>query len=168
MDLFIIIAAVLGVGGIVSASIYNLVNSATSNTSVVVVGASLRAGPTSGDSPTAIAVSIKNNGGGPIYCTPATCVVTFTGTNVGAAAPACTGACTISSGGPGSWTLGGANGPLTFQAGLPTLAPGAEVSFALNGAFTAGTGAAFWSPGASVTINVLFGSATAQVTVISQ
>ena len=44
MDLFIIVAAVLGVGGVVSASIYNLVTSATTDTSVAVVEVSLRAG----------------------------------------------------------------------------------------------------------------------------
>jgi hypothetical protein len=168
MDLFIIIAAVLGVGGVVSASIYNLVNSATATASIVVVGASLRAGATSTASPTAISFSVKNNGGSSISCTPSTCQVVFAGTGVGTTAPACTAPCTITSGGPETWTLGGANAPLTFQAGSAAFSPGAQTSFVLNGALSSLTAGSFWASGASVTINVLFGSASAQVTVVSQ
>jgi len=167
MDLFIIIAAVLGVGGVVSASVYNLVNSASSNASIAVVGASLKAGASSSASPTAISISVKNNGGTPISCSGTTCQVVFAGTNAGSAAPTCTSPCSITSGGPETWTLGGASGPLSFQAGSATLAPGQEASFVLNGALTT-TAASFWTAGSSVTINVLFGPASAQVTVISQ
>lgn len=167
MDLFIIVAAVLGVGGVVSASVYNLVNSASSNSSVTVVGASLRAGATASASPMAISVSVKNNGGSPITCTSSSCQVVFAGTNAGSAVPSCASPCTIASGGPETWTLGGANGPLSFVTGTATLGPGQEASFVLNGALTT-TAATFWTPGSSVTINVLFGSASAQVTVISE
>ena len=166
MDLFIIIAAVLGVGGVVTASVYNLVNSASSNSSISVVGASLRAGAAVTSPPTAISVSIKNNGGSPIDCSTS-CEVVFAGTSAGTGAPACNSPCTITSGGPETWTLGGGSGPLTFVAGSATLAPGQETSFVLNGALTASS-ASFWTTGSQVTINVLFGSASAQVTVISQ
>ena len=161
MDLFIIIAAVLGVGGVVSASVYNLVNSATANTSISIVGVTLKAGPTS---PTALSVSVKNNGGSPITCSGSACRVVIAGTSV--TTPSCTGSCLIS-GGSLTWALNSTTGPLTFTAtGTSALAPGAETSFALNGPIT-GTGT-FWSAGQSVTLNVLFGSASAQVTVISQ
>jgi hypothetical protein len=160
MDLFIIIAAVLGVGGVVSASVYNLVNSATSNSSIAVVGVSLRAGATS---PTAISVSVKNDGGSPITCTGQACQVVVAGTSV--AAPSCTGSCLVS-GGPLSWVVSGTTGPLTFYAtGSGALAPGEETSFVVNGPLPSGT---YWSAGQSVTLNVLFGSASAQVTVVSQ
>jgi len=175
MDLFIIVAAVLGVGGIVSASVYNLVNSATTNASVSVVGASARAGSSSAYSPTAISVSIKNNGGSPISCGPSTCQVIFTGTNTGATtAPSCQSPCSITSGGAATWSVGGPNGtraansPLTFQTNTFTLAPGAQTSFLLNGPLTTGSSPSFWASGTPVTVNVLFGSAAVQVDVTSQ
>ncbi len=160
MDLFIIIAAVLGVGGVVSASVYNLVNSATANTSITVVGASLRAGS---PAPAAITVSVKNNGGSPITCTAQSCQVVIAGTSV--TTPSCSGSC-IAYGGTLSWAVSTTTGPLTFYAtGASPLAPGAETSFVVNGPLPSGT---YWSAGQPVTINVLFGSASAQVTVISQ
>lgn len=176
MDLFIIIAAVLGVGGVVSASVYNLVSSATSNSSIAIVGASLKAGALSANSPVAISLSIKNNGGSPISCSPANCQVVFAGTNTGTAtAPACASPCTITSGGQAVWSVGGpggtaaANNPLTFETNTFTLSPGAQASFVLNGPLsTIGTGPMFWTSGGAITVNILFGSATAQVTVVSQ
>lgn len=171
MDLFIIIAAVLGVGGVVSASVYNLVNSATANSSIMVVGASIKAGATSGSSPVAITISIKNNGGSAISCpTSTSCQVVFAGTNTGTGGATCTSPqCTITSGGGLTWALGSGAGPLTFDVNSsPTeLGPGAQTSFVLNGALTA-TSPTFWAAGSSVTINVLFGSATTQVTIVSQ
>jgi len=176
IDLFIIIGAVLGVGGVVTASIYNLVNSATASTSVVVIGASLKAGTSAGSSPTALSISIKNNGGSPISCTQSTCQVVFAGTNTGTTtAPACAAPCSMTSGGPGAWSIGGpegtpaANNPLTLETNTFTLQPGAQTSFVLNGPITTlGTSPVFWTSGASVTVNVLFGSTSAQVGVTSQ
>jgi hypothetical protein len=176
MDLFIIIAAVLGVGGLVTASIYNLVAGATSSSSIEIVGASARAGATANDSPTAISISLKNNGGSPITCTPSTCQVVFAGTDTGSATPpACAAPCTITSGGPAVWTIGGpagtpsANNPLTFETSSFTLEPGGQTSFILNSPLSSvGASSTFWATGGSLTINVLFGSASAQVDVLSQ
>ncbi len=176
MDLFIIIAAVLGVGGVVSASVYNLVNSATSNESVAVVGASLKAGPATGSSPLAISISIKNNGGSPISCTPSTCQVIFAGTNTGSTTPPdCSAPCSIISGGSATWSVGGPSGsatpsaPLTFQTSTFLLQPGSQTSFILSGGLsTVGSGATFWTSGSTVTVDVVFGSTTAQVAVTSQ
>ena len=161
MDLFIIIAAVLGVGGVVTASIYNLVSSATADTSIAIVGASLRAG---GAAPASVAVTVKNNGGSPIACTGSACQVVIAGTSV--VTPSCTGTCLVS-GGTLIWALNSTSGPLTFTAtGASPLAPGAETSFVVNGPL-GGTGK-FWSAGDQITLNVIFGSASAQVTVTSQ
>jgi hypothetical protein len=176
MDLFIIIAAVLGVGGIVTASVYNLIGSATSNTSIVIVGAAARAGATAGNSPTAVSISIKNDGGSPISCTPSGCQVLFAGTDTGSTtAPACAAPCSITSGGPAIWSIGGpagtptAGNPLVFETDDFTLQPGAQTSFTLNAPLsTVGASPSFWTAGASVTINVIFGSTTAQVAVTSQ
>ncbi len=178
MDLFIIVAAVLGVGGVVTASVYNLVNSAASNSSVTIVGASVRAGSSTSASPVAISISIKNNGGSPITCSPSTCQIVFAGTNTGGTtAPACSAPCSITSGGALIWSIGGpsgpaaANNPLTFVAGSQTLLAGAQTSFILNSALStlgSSPGPTFWASGAAVTINVIFGSSSAQVVVTSQ
>lgn len=164
MDLFIIIAAVLGVGGIVTASIYSLVNGAAANTSVAIVEASLKAGPTAPTAPTAVSVTVKNDGGSPIECTASACEVVIAGTSV--SSPTCTGSCLVS-GGTLTWALSTSSGPLTFTAtGGSALPPGGETSFVMNGPI-GGTGT-FWSAGEPVTLNVIFGPASAQVTVISQ
>ena len=169
MDLFIIIAAVLGVGGVVTASVYNLVSAATTNSSISIVGVSLKAGATSANSPVAVTVSIKNNGGSPIDCQSTTsCEVVFAGTTSGTGTISC-GSCTLASGGPLTWQVSGTTGPLTFDLTTPgQLAAGAQTSFVLSGPLTFTGTAGFWSDGSPVTINVLFGSASAQVTVVSQ
>jgi hypothetical protein len=172
MDLFIIIAAVLGVGGVVTASIYNLVGSATSNSSVAVVGSSIVGAPNAQSPPSAISVTIKNNGGSTINCSPSTCVVTFAGTNEGStpATVSCSGACMTSS--PAGWSLtaAAAGAPLQFNFGTGTLSPGSETSFSVNGMTIGGTltGVAMPTHGSSVTVNVVFGASSAQVTAIAQ
>ena len=176
MDLFIIIAAVLGVGSIVTASVYNLVSSATANSSVAVVEASLKAGATAASSPVAISISIKNNGGSAISCTQSTCQVIFAGTNTGSTTvPACSAPCSIVSGGPAVWSVGGpagiptASNPLTFETNSFVLQPGGQTSFILGSTLsTVGTSPTFWTTGASVTLDIVFGSTTAQVVVASQ
>jgi hypothetical protein len=174
MDLFVIVAAVLGVGGVVSASVYNLVNSATSNSSVMVIGAAVVGASASTGAPGAISISIKNNGGNPISCTSATCVVTFAGTSDGStpATLTCTSASGCLTSAPAGWSLTAAvaNAPLQFNFGTNTLAPGAQTSFVVNGMTIGGTttGVAMPTHGASVTLNVVFGTASAQVTVTAQ
>jgi hypothetical protein len=157
MDLFIIIAAVLGVGGVVTASVYNLVSSATSDSSISIINASLRAGASSASSP--------------INCGSATsCEVVFAGTSTGSAAATCTSPCTITSGGGLTWGVGASAGVLIFDlSSTPAqLASGSQTSFVLSGTLTTTGSPVFWSPGTPVTINVLFGPASAQVTVVSQ
>lgn len=144
----------------VTASVYNLVNSATTNSSIAIVGASLRAGAAY---PTAASISLKNNGGDPIVCAGRSCQVVISGTLV--TVPSCIGPCIVS-GGSLTWRVGNATGPLTFYAtGSTPLAPGEETSFILNGPLPPGS---YWSAGGQVTLSALFGSASAQVTVVSQ
>lgn len=173
MDLFIIVAAVLGVGGVVSASVYNLVNSATSNASIAVIGASMVA-TSSTTAPSAISITIKNNGGSTISCLTATsCVILLAGTNTGAGtAPSCpVTTCTIISA-PLGWALaGGINQPLSFSFGGASLAlaPGAQTSFTLSDTgLTLGTSPTMPTHGSTVTLNVVFGTASSQVTVTAQ
>jgi len=173
MDLFIIIAAVLGVGGVVSASIYNLVNSATSNASIAVVGASMVA-TSSSTAPSAISLTIKNNGGSTISCsTASSCTVLFAGTNTGTGTPpSCPAAtCTITSA-PAGWTLaGGLSQPLSFafSGASLSLAPGTQTSFTLSDTgLTLGTSPTMPAHGSTVTLNVVFGTASSQVTVTAQ
>ncbi|MDG7010036.1 MAG: hypothetical protein JRN16_04025 [Nitrososphaerota archaeon] len=170
MDLFIIIAAVLGVGGIVTASIYNLINSATTNSSVTVVGASLVAGSTSSAAPSAMSVTVKNDGGSAIDCANGGCQVVISGSDTGSTpGTACT-ACIVSS--PTGWTASATtDAPLTFVFAptTETLAPGAQASFLVSGpVFTGTTLTGMPTPGSMVTLNVIFGSASTQVTVVAQ
>jgi hypothetical protein len=56
-----------------------------------------------------------------------------------------------------------------FETNTFALQPGAQTSFALNAPLSSvGATPTFWTSGASVTINVLFGSTSAQVVVTSQ
>ena len=170
MDLFIIIAAVLGVGGVVTASIYNLVNSATSNSSVAVVGASLVAGADSTKAPSAMSITIKNDGGSTIDCGTGSCEVVVVGTNITGTPTQCQ-ACIVSS--PTGWNVSThAGSPLTFvfSPANKTLAPGAQASLLVSGpAFTgAYTLTGMPTRGSTVTLNVIFGSASTQVTVVAQ
>ena len=177
MDLFIIIAAVLGVGGIVSASVYNLVNSATANSSIAVVGASVVGGYSTGGAaalPSAIALTIKNDGGSPITCSSTSpCTVVFAGTGTSAALSCAPNTCLTSSPGAGanSWGIGsGTSGPVLFSVGGTgfSLAPGAQTSLIAAGVSGGGTLTGMPAHGSSITLNLVFGSASAQVTVVAQ
>ncbi len=171
LDLFIIIAAVLAVGGVVTAAIYGLAGSATANSSIQVTSVLLTGGSTSTSSPVAFAITIKNTGTSTITCTASTCLVTFAGTNTGTStAPACAAQCAITSS-PTGWTLSAPGGgapaagnPLVFSAGTMTLAPGAETSLVLTGPLSAiGTSPTFPVHGSTTpqTINIVFGTASA-------
>jgi hypothetical protein len=171
MDLFIIIAAVLGVGGVVTASIYNLVNSASANTSIAVVEASMVAGSGATAAPSAMSVSIKNDGGTPITCSSTVaCEVVLAGTNIG------TGATVVPStlvSAPAGWAvLTTDSTPLTFTysfSASTTVQPGSQVSFLVSGTpLTGSSMTGMPTHGSTVTLSVVFGTASAQVTVIAQ
>ncbi|QQG48715.1 MAG: hypothetical protein HY247_08280 [archaeon] len=163
MDLFIIIAAVLAVGGVVAAAVYGLAGSATSNTSIQVSASYVSGGGSA--SPQSIAITIKNNGGSAVACTAPTCTVTISPGSIGTAALACSGACSLSG---ASWGLGSATtGPVTFTYSA-TLSPGQQASFILNGPFSGTTTfSTMAAKGSTVTINALFGTANSQVQITS-
>ncbi len=169
MDLFIIIAAVLAVGGIVTAAIFGLAGAATTNSSIQVVSVSLTGGASSSASPVSFTITIKNTGSSAITCTSSTCLVTFAGTNTGTVtAPSCSAPCTITSS-PTGWAIGGAiSNPLSFSAGTMTLAPGAQATLVLNGPVTLGTGPTgmpVHNSGTAQTLNIVFGTASTSASV---
>jgi hypothetical protein len=102
--------------------------------------------------------------------------VVFADTDTGTATPpACAAPCSITSGGPAIWTVGGpsggpeANNPLTFETDAFTLQPGGQTSFALDAPLSSvGTSPTFWVAGTPITVNVVFGSTSVQVVVTSQ
>lgn len=168
LDLFIIIAAVLAVGGIVTATIFGLIGSATTNSSVQVVAVSLTGGTSATASPAAFAITIKNTGTSTITCTPSTCTVTFAGTNTGSTAASCSAPCTITSS-PSGWAIGGGtNSPLSFNAGNTTLTPGAQTTLVLDGPLTLGTnpsGMPVQGSGVAQTLSIIMGTASASASV---
>ncbi len=169
LDLFIIIAAVLAVGGIVTATIFGLIGSATTNSSVQVVAVSLTGGTSTTASPAAFAVTIKNTGTSTITCSPSTCTLTFAGTNTGSTtAPACSAPCTITSS-PTGWAIGGGtNSSLSFNAGTMTLTPGAQTTLVLDGPLTLGTnpsGMPVHGSGVAQTLSIIMGTASASASV---
>ncbi len=166
MDLFIIIAAVLAVGGVVTAAVFSLAGSASTNSSIQVVSVSLTGGASATASPVSLAITIKNTGSSAITCTAATCLVTLAGTSA-TVAPACATPCsTISS--PSGWALTTAVGPITFNGATQTIAAGAQTTLILNGPFSAGTFASMpvHGSGTAQSITIVFGTASAQTSAL--
>lgn len=169
MDLFIIIAAVLAVGGVVTAAVYSLAGSASTNSSIQVVSVSLTGGASSSASPVAFAITIKNTGSSAITCAPTTCLVTFAGASVSTAAPTCPAAtCSIISSPSGWVVMTATSGPLNFNGGSMTVAAGAQTTLVLTGALTTATfaGMPVHNSGTAQTINIVFGTASASTTVL--
>jgi hypothetical protein len=163
MDLFIIIAAVLAVGGIVTAAILGLGSAATSNQSIEVSQIAATGSSTAG-SLIAFSITVKNNGPSSIT---GTLTVTLMGTVQPATpvtSPAPTAAVTSGST-AGTWTLGGAAGkPVVLSGASVTLAPGGQVAISegsISGLTTS------WTPGVLQTVSLLFGAAQISVTVTS-
>ena len=173
MDLFIIIAAVLAAGGVVTGAVYSLAGSAATNSSIQVVSVSLTGGSTSTSSPVALAITIKNIGSGTISCNSMDCQVILAGTSFGGTAPTCVSPCSVTSS-PGSnpWSASvAANSPVTFQvSGSLTIPAGSQTTIVFNGPFT-GTlttlsGMPVHGSGTAQTINVVLGTATAQASAL--
>jgi len=168
LDLFIIIAAVLGIGGIVTGAAYSLANGAATSTSIQVVQ-----GATAGGSSTSInafSITIKNTGTSTITCTAAApCEVILVSTKQGTTAvttPAPSGS--TSSGASAGWSIASATSPspVTFSTSTMTLSPGAQVSLTEgNLVLTGGVG---YTTGTVVTVSVLFGPASAQINLVAQ
>ena len=162
MDLFIIIAAVLGIGGVVTAAAYGLVSSGASSSSAQLAAASLSGGPSSGPGTFTLAITLKNIGTSPVTLSAGSPLnVTITGVK-GAAASTC------SQSGSVAWssahcTSTGSLVDWSLTSG--TIAPGQQVSLIAT-MTTTGTNPVV--SGNSYTLNVLFGGSSTSVKVTAQ
>jgi hypothetical protein len=157
IDLFIIIAAVLAVGGVVTATIYGLAGSASSNSAIQVVQASAQGGGAT--SINSFSITVKNMGSTTI--SSGTMTVTLGGSKQ-PSTPVATPAPTCSS---GTGSLGGSAGnPVQVICSSVTLAPGAQVAISVGPVSGLTTG---WTPGTTYQVTVTFGSAQATINVIA-
>lgn len=163
MDLFIIIAAVLAVGGIVAAAVFSLGGSATQQSSIQVTYISAQ-GSSTGVQLNSFIITIKNNGATAIS---GTMTVTLLGTKQPATpvtSPSPSAA--VSTGSTaGIWTTAG-SASVVFNGASVTLQPGGSVTVTFTGPFGSAltTG---WAPGVQQSVNVLFGTAAQAVSVTS-
>lgn len=172
MDLFIIIAAVLAVGGVVTASIYGLAGSASSNASIQVVQASAQGGSASGSTGIGlVSITIKNTGSSPLS---GTMMVTLGGSEDQAISPYQTVQAVTATGSngatAGTWSTqtGAANAVGTLTGTGVALPAGAQVAIYVGPVGTTpaiSTLATGWNVGNSYQITVTFGGAQAVVTV---
>jgi len=157
IDLFIIIAAVLAVGGVVTASIYGLAGSASANSAIQVVQASAQGGGATAIN--SFSITVKNMGSTTISA--GTLTVTLGGSKQ-PATPVATPAPTCSS---GTGSLGGAaNAPLEVICSSVTLAPGAQIAVYVGPVTGLTTG---WTPGTTNQVVVTFGSAQTTINVVA-
>ncbi len=168
LDLFIIIAAVLAVGGIVTASIYGLIGSATTNSSIQVTQVSVSGAASPSTTIPAFSITVKNIGSSSISC-GGTCTVTISGT-VGSASGVCTGATVlsgaVSSGTAPAWSgTCAASNPVVFTTTALVLPAGASVSLSAVGVSALTPGCV---TGTSYTVDVVLGAATASIKLTAQ
>ena len=144
MDLFIIIAAVLAVGGIVTAAVYTLANSASSSSTLQVTESVL----VGGSSPS-LTLVVKNTGTATIPSGTATIALNLAGAT----------GCTDSMTGSTTWS-GACTGaaPLTWT-GTASLAPVAQMSFAVTFGGTVPT----ITSGAAYSVTANLGSVSASI-----
>jgi hypothetical protein len=118
MDLFIIIAAVLAVGGVVTAAIYGLANSATQNSSLQIVSATVHPGTVGAT------IAVKDNGGSSLAsATPSTSITGATG---GTPAVTCAPTACPTTLSPGTQEI------LTFSGYTGSLTAGSTVSVTVS------------------------------------
>jgi hypothetical protein len=157
IDLFIIIAAVLAVGGVVTATIYGLAGSASSNSAIQVVQASAAGGGAT--SINSFSITVKNMGSTTITSSAVTAIL---GGSVQPATPKTLPAPTCSS---GSGSLGGSAGnPVQVICSGVTLAPGAQVAISVGPISGLTTG---WTSGTTYQVTVTFGTAQTTINVIA-
>lgn len=158
MDLFIIIAAVLGVGGVVTAAVYGLAGSAASNSSIQVVQASAQGSATAGVI-NSFSITVKNTGSTTI--STGTVTVTLGGSKqpaspISAPNPTC-------SSGVGTMA-GAAASPVLLNCTGVTLVPGAQVAISIGPISGLSTG---WTAGTTYQVTVLLGSAQTSINVVA-
>ena len=163
MDLFIIIAAVLGAGGVVTAAIYGLINGNASTVSMQLSTASV---VSSASNNPLITVSIKNTGSASYTCSAASCVVTLSNLHWTTSPTTCSANVAT------SW------GPVTATAACP-LAGSATITLANNaaippgGQFTvvtsfAGGAGSTWAAGLTDTIQAQLGPTLNSISIVGQ
>lgn len=172
MDLFIIIAAVLGVGGIVTASVYGLVNSASSSTSILITQVSASGAPSASTTIPVFSITIKNTGSSTITCAGSTCSVALQGSATTATCPTASNMQVsggVSGGTAPAWLLPVATctttTPLTFSTTALVLPPGASVSLTAISTYTFTAG---YVTGNQYTISVVLGASTASIKLTAQ
>jgi hypothetical protein len=159
MDLFIIIAAVLGIGGVVTASVYGLIGASSTNSSVLIVQGSVQGSATSGTI-TSFTITVKNSGSATVAGG------TMTITLGGSKQPATPVTVPAPSGSTGTWTTGGAaSSPVALTGTSVTLAPGQQVAVSLGTISGLTTG---YTTGTPYTITVTYGSAQTSITLTAQ
>lgn len=174
LDLFIIIGAVLAVGGVVTSSVFGLVNGNSQNTAfqVTSISATGGTGGASGTLVNSFNIVLKNIGSSSIKGPMA---ITLVGANGGASPPSCTSVAptvvtTSGSTAGANWSVACStnasvtiNGPST---GTATLAPGGQISVSVGSIPSSATGTP-WAPGVVQTVTITFGVASASATVTS-
>ena len=170
LDLFIIVGAVLAVGGIVTSSVFGLVNGNSQSTAMQITSISAAGSPTNANLVNSFNIVVKNIGSSAIT---GTMVITLVGTKggTGCGTPTPTAVSTTGST-AGAWqnVTCAVGGPVTLTspatAPLTYLAPGGQISVSL-GSVAAGTGGTNWAIGVVQTVSVTFGVASASATVTS-
>jgi hypothetical protein len=164
LDLFIIIGAVLAVGGIVTSSVFGLVNGNAQSTAMQITAISAAgSAPASSTGLNSFMVTLKNIGSAAIS---GTLTITLAGTsgNTGASLPNPVGSTTNGSTVTSLAAHGGTVGsPVTLTATV-TLQPGGLVAISEGAVSGLTTG---WSTGVVQSVSVTMGVASATATVIS-
>jgi hypothetical protein len=165
MDLFIIIAAVLGVGGVVTAAVFGLANSGSTTMTLQVVSSTLVGGPssTTNGSTSTLALSLKNLGTSTIVLSPTNFLnVTTSQKGVPTATSSVAGSVT--------WTAQHINtaGSLIGASSVSgTVQPGGQVTLLLTITTSNSTPAPFTS-GTQYTVNVYLPGYTTSLKLVAQ
>ncbi len=163
LDLFIIIAAVLGAGGVVTAAIYGLING---NASTVSLQFSTATVVSSGSNNPLVTVSMKNTGSAAYVCGASSCVITLSNLHW-TAAPGTCNANVATSWGPAA---AAASCPTSGSASI-TLANGVAIppggQFTVVTSYSGGVGST-WTAGLSDTIQAQIGPTLNSVSVVGQ
>ena len=170
LDLFIIIGAVLAVGGVVTSSVFGLVNGNSQNTAFQVTAISASGG-TGTNLVNSFNIVLKNIGSSSIKG-PMT--ITLVNAMQGTGATACSVTPTVvttagSTAGTG-WTLTcAANSSVTINgpSSGTSLSPGGQISISVGTIPESGSTPTSWAPGVVQTVSVTFGVASASTTVTS-
>jgi hypothetical protein len=163
MDLFIIIAAVLGAGGVVTAAIYGLVNGNASTVSMQFSTASV---VSSASNNPLVTVSMKNTGSASYTCSASSCVVTLSNLHWTTAPTTCN-ANVATSWGPVAATAscstsGSASITLANNAAIP---PGGQ--FTVVTSYSGGVGST-WTAGITDTIQAQVGPTLNSISIVGQ